>query len=302
MEAWPAADSGAEGVDLVLIPSIEQLPDAFISFVVSVDMFTPDGAAIARVATRSWYFREVDPTESASSADPARIGQVRLKEALAALTTSAIASIELIQWAQDAGLEWRWPGAAQDAPEHRDAGGIAIVERTKHWGFGTTAETEALGAALARLDPKLSLVRGSDIIDMLYPWLSVAHSDNASLIGWLRHPAVVKRAASGGVRYLVVARVLRASTEQHGGIAPLGGPGGAGLFGLIWWSRREVADLYVLDLVAADDTRPVTHGRDVPTFALPAFIVPVPIPLLATGDSMAEALARQLLPLVRPRP
>jgi hypothetical protein len=182
------------------------------------------------------------------------------------------------------------------------ASGLTIVQRKKQRNFRASAESVAVGEALKKLDPQLLVVPTYQLVDALYPWLSSAGLDDAVLIEQLRHPAIVDRANRSGVRYIVVARILETWNEEHGGIAPLGGPGGAGLFGLMWWSRHEAGDLHVLDLTVAGETRAVSHRRDVPTFALPAFILPVPIPLPAAGESMPEAIAKQLLPLVRPAP
>jgi hypothetical protein len=234
--------------------------------------------------------------------DPARIAQIRLMEALAALSTSLIFSDELAHWAQTRGLTWHWPEAAPAAAAGIKPSGLAIVQRRTQRNFRASAESVAVGEALRKLDSQILVVPASQLIDVLYPWLSSAGLDDAVLVEQLRHPAIVDRAGRSGIRYIVVARTLETRTEKHGGIAPLGGPGGAGLFGMMWWSRHETGDLHVLDLAVAGETRAVSHRRDVPTFALPAFILPVPIPLPAAGESMPEAVAKQLLPLVRPLP
>ena len=302
LPSWPANGPGMQVVDLVMVPRIEQSEDAFIGFTVGVDVFSPNGSLITSVATKPWYIPETDQHDSQIPADSARIAQIRLKETLAALSTSLIFSEELEHWAQTRGLIWRWPEAEQGTVTGIKASGLTIVQRKKQRNFRASAESVAVGEALKKLDPQLLVVPTYQLVDALYPWLSSAGLDDAVLIEQLRHPAIVDRANRSGVRYIVVARILETWNEEHGGIAPLGGPGGAGFFGLMWWSRQEAGDLHVLDLTAAGETRAVSHRRDVPTFALPAFILPVPIPLPAAGESMPEAIAKQLLPLVRPAP
>jgi hypothetical protein len=190
--------------------------------------------------------------------------------------------------------------AVRGTAESIKPSGVAIVERKKHRNFRASAETVALGEALKKLDPQISVVPAAALIDALSPWLSSADLRDSVLVEWLRQTAIVERANRIGVRYLVVARTLKTWKEEHGAIAPIAGFGAGGLFGLMWWSQHEVGDIYVLDLVVAKEASVVAHEREVTTLALPAFIVPLPIPNPLADDSMAEAIARQLLPLVRP--
>jgi hypothetical protein len=72
------------------------------------------------------------------------------------------------------------------------------------------------------------------------------------------------------------------------------------LFGFMWWTKNESAQIRVFDFVAAAEAGNVSHQREDVTFALPAFGIPLPIPIPRFGDSMPDAIAKQLLPLVRP--
>jgi hypothetical protein len=217
------------------------------------------------------------------------------------LSTSLVSSVELEQWARARGDVWRWLESAPGGAAVVKASGLAIVQRAKQRNFRASAESVALEEALKRLDRQIHIVPTAQLIDALYPWMSSAGVDDAALVERLRHPAIVHRTNESDIRYIVLARVLQSRSEEHGGIAPIGGPGGAGLFGLMWWSRHEAGDLHVLDLLSTGEARAVSHRREVPTFALPAFILPIPIPL-PSGEAMADTIAKQLLPIVRPTP
>jgi hypothetical protein len=301
LPSWPRTEGGTQLLDLVLVPRIVQSADAFVGYTLGVDLYSVDASPIAGVATKLWYIPETEIPDSGSPGDPARIAQIRLKEGLAALSTSLIASVELEQWARRRGVVWHWPEAAPGAAAGVKASGVAIVQRTKQRTFSASAQCTALGEALNKLDPQLHVVPTAQLTDVLYPWLSSADLDDVALFEQLRRPAVIERARTNDIRHLVLARTPQSRSEEHGGGAPIGGPGGAGLFGLMWWSRHEAGDLRVLDLLSTGEARVVSHQREVPTFALPAFILPIPIPL-PPGEAMADTIAKQLLPILRPAP
>ena len=163
---------------------------------------------------------------------------------------------------------------------------------------GSTASLRAPNPKQSRWHSRSSTrnstsVAPARLIEALYPWLSSVDLDDAVLFEQLRRPAIVERAGASDIRYIVMARTLHSRSEEHGAIAPIGGPGGAGLFGLMWWTRHEAGDLHVLDLLSTGEARAVSHRREVPTFALPAFILPLPIPL-PSGEAMADTIANNI--------
>jgi hypothetical protein len=90
LPAWPPADLPGEAVDIVLIPRLEQYPDAFFAFTVGVEVVSPKGDGITTAASKAWYIPQLETTQVISSPAPERIAQVRLQETLAAVSTSLV--------------------------------------------------------------------------------------------------------------------------------------------------------------------------------------------------------------------
>jgi hypothetical protein len=156
--------------------------------------------------------------------------------------------------------------------------------------------TVAVGEALRRLDPSIAVVAVEDLRRAVYPWTGRVLLTDAQVAEWLRRPAVAARAGAAGVRYLAIAESLQTWKEPHGVIIGAG----LGFLGLAWETTHESALLRVFDLAAAVDAGDVKHQREDVTFVMPAYLIPLPIPIPRSGPAMAEVVARQLLPLVRP--
>ena len=135
----------------------------------------------------------------------------------------------------------------------------------------------------------------------MYPWLRDApdlkEEDVLSVFG---RAAVRHRIAALGIRYVVDA-VLRTLTSESGDIICAGGGRGGGCFGYKEWKEHESAALTVYDLEAGAMTRHDEFQRNYVSLALPAVIIPIPIPMGPFGSLYDEA-AKRLLPLLQPAP
>ncbi len=293
--------TGGEGsagmVDLILVPRFESLA---ASYLLGIDVFAPDGIRIARI--ENWAMSPPVPEQSGITplAKPLPAVNDFLIDAAGDLATALILSPEITVWSAGRGLEWQWPDVRPRDIAGNPRGVVIVSCMAGLRRCNATEDTVAVGDALRRLDRTIDIVSAADLRRALYPWLGWADMSDTQLAEWLRRPAVAARVGAMGIRYLVFADSLGASTKRHGEIGAVGGYGGGGLFGLMWWTRNEVGRLNVFDFVTAAEAGKVNHQREDVTFALPALIIPMPIPIPRQVEDMPDAIAKQLLPLVRP--
>jgi hypothetical protein len=142
-------------------------------------------------------------------------------------------------------------------------------------------------------------VSGVALIDAMYPWLRDAPDlTEADVLEVIRGTAARQRIAALGVRYLADV-AFGTSTSTSGGIGVVGGYGGGGFFGYKEWNKHETAVMAVLDLEAASQWRRDDFSRSYTSLAMPAFLIPIPIPM-GPLSSVYEEVAKRLLPLLKP--
>jgi hypothetical protein len=298
------------GVDVVLVPRFE--PHA-TGLTLGVDVLAPDGASVARsetvVTTSAAPDDPAAPTDAtAASTAAAPAGGTALSQGSARdvaislvataagdVATTLVLSPELARWADARGLAWQWPGSPVGDGPAAPPTGVTLMVCTGLRACTANEGTVAVGEALRRLDPSIAVVAVEDLRRAVYPWTGRVLLTDAQVAEWLRRPAVAARAGAAGVRYLAIAESLQTWKEDHG--LMLYGPG---FLGLAWETTHESALLRVFDLAAAVDAGDVKHQREDVTFLMPAYLIPLPIPIPRSGPAMAEVVAKQLLPLVRP--
>jgi hypothetical protein len=296
----PRPNANVVGVDLVLVPSFQPGSGYFL---LGVDVFGPDGAHIATTTSSAIETPVPDQGSTSPTGDLSGAAGRFLSERVGDLATTLVLSRDVARWADARGIAWQWPEAPSYTPSPIPPAGVAIVVC---FGEGlrscvATEKSAAVAEALRKLDSTVRIVPADELRRAFYPWFGYADMSDAQAAEWLRRPAVATRAAAIGVRYLVIADKLTTWTQQHGDIGIVAGGLGGGLFGLMWWTQNESGQLRVFDFVTSAEAQGVSHQREDVTFALPAFVVPMPIPIpRAGGDSMPEAIAKQLLPLVTP--
>jgi hypothetical protein len=296
----PSPASNAAGVDLVLVARFAPDYQRF-----ELDVVAPDGSTVASITSIFRYALGAHVTgvgwvlpHTVNSAEVA-IGLLKLNDRMGDLSTSLILSPDVTRWAEARGFTWQWPTVAPPAISPTPPVGVTIFFCPGTRNCSATEETVAVTEALRKLDPAIRSIQPEDLRRALYPWLGNEYPTKEQAAEWLRRPAVVARAVEAGVRYLVLADELAVGTEQHGGVFCGGVPVG-GCFGLAWWTRNDSARLRVFDFAAAADAGEVNHRNEDITWVMPAVGLPLPIPNLLGGESMPDAIAKQLLPLVRP--
>jgi hypothetical protein len=110
-------------------------------------------------------------------------------------------------------------------------------------------------------------------------------------------PWLAARAAEAGVATLVAIAGWSTADDPRGGILCAGGYGAGGCFGLRWTESSDEARATVVRLAALSGSIEANVARTATTFVMPAFIVPVPIPL-PQKTTLAEELADRLVPLL----
>ena len=301
----PSALVPAADVDLVLVPRIEA-PTTYWTrtpthvYALELEVLDPAGAPVARA--RSW-----------NSSMPAFLGPYRagvieasrpaveqFASTAAQLAVAMVLSPSLREWLALHELPFVWPEPAVSRSGGAPAG-ITIVRCVEMTTCTVTDATLALEDALRRLDPHVRIVDGEAFLEAMYPWLRGApdlrEEDVLNVFG---RAAVRHRIAALGIRYVVDA-VLRTLTSESGDIICAGGGRGGGCFGYKEWKEHESAALTVYDLEAGAKTRHDEFQRSYVSLALPAVIIPIPIPM-GTIRSLYDEAAKRLLPLLQPAP
>jgi hypothetical protein len=265
-----------------------------------VEAFATDGSTIA---TNGSYI-QLPLTTAAdapleSYATP-NVGWHMVVDGVADLAVGFLLSREAAAWVANHDIAWNWSGDAASRVVAPSRAGVAVLMCPRLTNCHSNEASQAISAALRKLDPKVYVVEANTVLDAFYPWMRSATSNEDLPDSWMRRSIVAARAEAIGLRYLVLADLLGTSTHEHGGIVGAGGFGGGGFFGLMWWTRKEFGRLDVFDFVDAVNAGTVRHENEFVTLALPALLIPVPIPMPNVGESMSEAIARQLLPMVRP--
>jgi hypothetical protein len=219
----------------------------------------------------------------------------RLRTALASLAGRISMTPELAHYLAAKDAAWTWPPPEATTP---DAAGAAVVLACSSPRIcGSTEDSLALERALAQRG--VAIRSASAFLEAAWPWFAGAPMEGSDMPSIVGSVAFRDRMRASGLRYLVLVWRLGATLGTEGGIAGVGGFGAGGFFGYLEVQRQERADMFVVDL--ARDAPPVTihERRDKAVLAVPAFILPVPIPLPDADRPLVERLADQIAPLIR---
>lgn len=161
--------------------------------------------------------------------------------------------------------------------------------------YSDSEADKCLGKWLREYNSKLRFVPAQQFREQVYPFFSSSTAPRTAegYQSLINNPKFRERILSLRVRYLIIQQEAKTNNEVHGGIIPLGGYGGGGFFGATWWNRHTAFAAQIWDLqfgVSKGDVKAQTKGTGV----LSAFILPIPLYLLATEKASCKALAKHI--------
>lgn len=148
---------------------------------------------------------------------------------------------------------------------------------------------ECVRGVLHRTSPTLRVIPPQEFRDALFPWFEpgIAPGTPEQLALLLEKPLLQDRIARLGVRYVISVRGLTAQGDAKGAILCGVSYRGGGCLGFAWMGRESTMSAVVWDL-----EQPLSPGTvDVTvsgTIFMPAFILPIPIPVFTETRACAE--------------
>lgn len=290
----PAGDAGDERPDLRIEASIADLG---IGQALRLDFRDLDGHRLATIDSDPFVVPHPASPWSAGPDSSRATAQMheRLRTALASLAGRISMTPELADHLRANGAAWTWRSPGAPTPD--GAGAAVVLACSSPRICGSTEDSLALERALAQRG--VTIRSSSAFLKAAWPWFAGAPMEGRDVPSIVASAAFRDRMRASGMRHIVLAWRLGATLGTEGGIAGVGGFGAGGLFGYLEVQRQERADMFVADL--ARDAPPVAiqEKRDKAVLAVPALILPVPIPLPDADRPLVDRLADQIAPLVR---
>lgn len=264
------------------------------TFILGVDLATTQGDAIASFDSLPVYPAWPGTPNYRDARSAAQSVSDQIDRVLAKLLWEVWKSEALRHHAARSGAAWIWP-VATSAPTSPPSG-VAVVHCDAAQQCFASSAAEAVGAVLAARG--FTMIAADALLRAAWPWLSGA-GDAEELKDAIAAPWFASRAAEAGVAALVAIAGWSTADDPRGGILCAGGYGAGGCFGLRWTESSDEARVTVVRLATASGSIEVNVARSATTFVMPAFVVPVPIPL-PQKTTLSEELAERLVPLLGP--
>lgn len=147
--------------------------------------------------------------------------------------------------------------------------------------------------ALHRTSPTLRMIPPQEFRDALFPWFEpgTAPGTPEQLALLLEKPLLQDAITRLGVRYVISVRGSSTHGDSKGAIFCGAGYGGGGCLGFAWVDRESTMSAVVWDL-----EQPLSSGTvDITvsgTIYVPAFILPIPIPVFTETRACTEIAQR----------
>lgn len=289
VDRLPTPGAPSRDVDLVVAAGITRQGDVAVPEI-WIEVVEPDGTPVAGGRAKLGGLTWVDADSAHAPATLAGHAGNTIKAVFAQAIEALVLSSALAAQLDRHGAPWRWTVAPVASPIARRT---VILRCVSLVACSVDPGVEPLALAMRKLDPSVELAGGAEFLDAMYPWLNDAPGvDEDQVAAVLATPAARGRAAAIGVRFLA-AVTMSSPRSVRGSIVC----GQVGCFGYEERRINEHANVQVFDFSTGQRRRAEELRREYATLAIPAVILPIPIPLAAPSP-LHEEVARRLVPLL----